>query len=299
MLTHLNAQPAKPARVVVMGAGGFIGGAITAAVRKAGIPVLALTRREVDLLTQDAADRLASQLRSDDAFVAVSAIAPVRSAAMLADNLVMVRAMVAALAKAPVAHVLNISSDAVFADGPLPLTEKSARAPESLHGAMHLARELAFTAEVKMPKATLRPSLVYGPGDPHDGYGPNRFRRLANTNKDIVLFGEGEERRDHVFIDDVGELALRILLRRSEGSLNAVTGQVHSFREIAEMVVATSGRAVSVKSTPRSGPMPHGGYRAFDPAACLAAFPNFRFTPLAAGLALAQQRDYPAARQAS
>ena len=46
--------------------------------------------------------------------------------------------------------------------------------------------------------AILRPTLIYGAGDPHNGYGPNRFRRLAATGKPIILFGEGEERRDHV-----------------------------------------------------------------------------------------------------
>jgi nucleoside-diphosphate-sugar epimerase len=38
-------------------------------------------------------------------------------------------------------------------------------------------------------------------GDPHNGYGPNRFRRLAAGGEEIVLFGEGEERRDHVQVE--------------------------------------------------------------------------------------------------
>ena len=282
MLTHLRARPEAPARIVVMGAGGFIGGAIAARAAAAGIPTLALTRADVDLLAADAADRLAGLLRPDDAFVAAAAIAPVKTVAMLADNLIMVRAMVAALSKSPVAHVVNIGSDAVFADLTVPLTESSPRAPDSLHGAMHLAREIAFAAEVRVPLATLRPTLVHGERDPHNGYGPNRFRRLAAAGEDIVLFGEGEERRDHVLIDDVAELALRMLTHRSTGSLNAATGQVLSFREIAERVVAASGRQITIKGSPRSGPMPHNGYRAFDIAAIAAAFPGFTPTPFPA-----------------
>lgn len=288
MLTHLNAAPIKPARIVVMGAGGFVGGTVVAKAQAAGIPVLALTRAQVDLLAADAADKLAALLRPDDVFVAVSAIAPVKTVNMLADNLIMVRAMVEALTKAPVAHLVNISSDAVFADGPLPLTEASPRAPESLHGVMHLARELAFAAEVKAPQAHIRPTLIYGANDPHNGYGPNRFRRLAKAGEEIVLFGEGEERRDHILVEDVAELVLRVILHRSTGSLNAVTGAVASFRQIAEMVVAASGRAVTIKGSPRQGAMPHGGYRPFDSAACKAAFPDFTATPLDKGLALVQ-----------
>src|SRR5205814_9931158 len=139
-----------------------------------------------------------------------------------------------ALPRAPVAHCLNRSSAASYADGPLPLTEASPTAPTSLHGVMHLARELMFRAEVKAPLAMLRPTLVYGAADPHNGYGPNRFRRLATPRKEIVLFGEGEERRHHVLIDDVAELAPRVLVRRSQGAANIARGEAHSVRAVAE-----------------------------------------------------------------
>ena len=102
-------------------------------------------------LQPGAAEKLAALLRPTDSVVAVSALAPVKSTRMLADNLRMALAMVEALAKAPVAHLVNISSDAIYADGPLPLTEASPAAPGSLHGAMHLARELAFRTEVQGP----------------------------------------------------------------------------------------------------------------------------------------------------
>jgi nucleoside-diphosphate-sugar epimerase len=200
--------------------------------------------------------------------------------------------MVGALTKSPVGHVVNISSDAVYADSPEPLTEDSVTAPTSLHGVMHLARELAFQ-EVRTPFATLRPSLLYGAADPHNGYGPNRFRRLANEGKEIVLFGEGEERRDHVLIDDVAELIARVVERRSTGSLNIVTGKMHSFREIAELVTASAPKRVAIKGSPRSGPMPHNGYRPFDSSSTRAAFPDFTYTALPDGITKAQHDERP------
>jgi nucleoside-diphosphate-sugar epimerase len=287
MLEHLNSSPRKPARVVVMGARSFVGSAIIERLAKEGVPVLPLSRKEVDLLKPEAHSHLAAFLRPDDSFVAVSAIAPVKNPDMLIENLIMARAMTRALNAVPPAHVMNISSDAIYADGPVPLTEATPAAPTSLHGAMHLARELMFRGEVKAPLAMLRPTLIYGKKDPHNGYGPNRFRRLAGEGKEIALFGEGEERRDHVLIDDVAELALQILLWRSRGELNAASGEVHSFRAVAEKVVKLSGREVAIKGSPRGGPMPHNGYRPFDISACRAAFPQFRPTPIDRGLALA------------
>lgn len=287
MLVHGNAESKKPARVVVMGAGGFVGNAIASRLEHDGVPVLRLSRRDVDLLLPYAADALGARLKPGDALVAVSALAPCRDARMLRDNMTMTFNMVEAASRTPLSHVVNISSDAVYADEPVPLTEASAAAPTSLHGAMHLAREFMFKAAVKAPLAILRLGLLYGVGDPHNGYGPNRFRRLVAKGEPIVLFGDGEERRDHVLIDDVAEIAARVLYRRSTGILNVATGAVASFREIAEIVVRLSSKSVAIKHAPRSGPMPHNGYRPFDIAACQAAFPDFSYVPIEAGLAKA------------
>ncbi len=286
MLEHLNAGPTPPERVVVIGAGGFVGAAVLRNLRARGIATLTLTRREVDLLAPDAAERLAETLRSGDAVVAAAAIAPVRTPTMLRDNVVLIEAIAGALRRRPVAHLLNIGSDAVFADRDLPLTESSCRSPASLHGIMHLTRELMFAeAAGDMPFATLRPTLIYGADDRHNGYGPNRFRRLAAEGKPIVLFGNGEERRDHVWVEDVAELAVRMLLHRSTGSLNAATGEVISFREIAEICTALHRGKTRIERAPRRGPMPHNGYRAFDASATYAAFPDFIYTAAPDGLA--------------
>lgn len=284
MLEHLNTTAAKPKRAVVMGAGGFVGGAIVRRLAAEGIATLALGRGEVDLLAAGAADRLATRLTPNDTFIAVSALAPVKNLEMLARNMTMLRAMVEALGRVTPRHIVNIGSDAVFGDEPRPLGEAAPKAPASLHGVMHAAREIAF-ADLKAPLATLRPTLIYGAADPHNGYGPNRFLRLAASGKGIVLFGEGEERRDHVSVEDVADLAVRIVLRRSRGSLNAATGEVWSFRAIAEMAAKLVGRPVPISSSPRQGPMPHGGYRPFDITATRAAFPDFHYTPLPDGLA--------------
>lgn len=292
MLTHTNTTPVAPKRVVVIGAGGFVGKAIVDRLKAASVDVIGLGRADVDLLAADASAKIASHLREGDSVVAVSAIAPCKNPDMLRDNIVLAASMVRAFASVLLAHVVNISSDAVFGDEPLPLTETTPRAPESYHGVMHLAREIMFATEVKAPQATLRPTLIYGARDPHNGYGPNQFRRKANRGEAIVLFGEGEERRDHVAVEDVAELAARVLMHRSTGSLNVATGVVTSFRDLAELAVRLSGKSVGVSGSPRKGPMPHKGYRPFDPSATFAAFPDFRYIAVADGMARAQQTEF-------
>lgn len=289
MLTHGQQSPVDAARAVVLGAG-FIGGAAADALAADGIDVLRLGRKGVDLLAADAGEALAARLRPGDVLVVVAAEAPCRNGAMLERNVRMMNAVVSALKARPVEHVIYVSSDAVYKDSDSPLTEASCAEPGSLHGVMHLARERMLLDEGGVPVGILRPTLVYGADDPHNGYGPNRFRRLALDGREIVLFGDGEERRDHVLVDDLGELIRRMVVHRSTGVLNGATGEVHSFREIADMVAAQVKSPPSIKGSPRSGPMPHNGYRPFDPAATFRAFPDFRYTRLADGLALTHKR---------
>lgn len=284
MLEHGLQVPTFPKRVVIIGAGGFVGGAIATRLAREGVEVVALGRRDIDFADADASQRLQAILRPTDAVVAAAAAAPCVNTDMLVDNLVLSRAITSALAASPVDHVVNISSDAIYADSDGPLTENSCASPGSIHGAMHLAREILFRGAVAGPIAMLRPTLIYGAADPHNGYGPNRFVRLARAGQPISLFGEGEERRDHVSIDDVAELATRVLFRRSRGDLNIATGATHSFRSIAEQAVELSGGRSRIVTLPRSGPMPHRGYRPFDVSAVGAAFPGFSFTSLEQGL---------------
>ncbi len=291
MMIHGHAQPVKPPRVVVLGGSGFIAGAILRRLQGDGIATIGLGRPALDLLAPNAAQQLADELKADDTLVFASAKAPVKDVVMLRENIVMVEAVCTALRERPVAHIIYVSSDAVYKDSSQPLNEASCAEPASLHGVMHLAREVALRQSYSGPLALVRSTLVYGFDDPHNGYGPNRFRRLAAAGKEIVLFGEGEERRDHVDVEDVAELVRRIILQRSAGIANAVSGEVASFRELAEFAAAAFAPKVAVKGSPRTGPMPHNGYRPFDNAAVLKAFPGFRFKGWREGLAAVHARQ--------
>jgi len=282
VLEHSSPVRKSPNRVVVLGAGGFVGGAISARLTAEKVPILALTRNQLDLLKPEASATLQRLLRADDSVVFVSALAPTRNNAMLIDNLRMAEAVCAALAAQSVAHLVYISSDAVYSDDANPVTERSCQQPSSLHGAMHLAREIMLRTALKLPLAILRPTLIYGAKDPHNGYGPNRFRRLAAKGEAITLFGEGEEKRDHVHIADVAAMVSAVLQQRSIGTLNIATGKSTSFREVAEMIAVLSGGSVEIRTTPRQNPITH---RHFDITDCLKAVPEFHCISLRDGLA--------------
>ena len=286
MLSHLNVRPNKPRRVVVMGGGGFIGGAILRRLIANEIETISLGRLSLDLLGTDSVRKLSHTLTAHDTFVFVSAKAPCKDLPTLIENTAMLDVVCAALQLQPVFHLVYVSSDAVYKDSSEPISEASCAEPNSLHGLMHLTREVVLKQAFAGAMAILRPTLVYGHGDPHNGYGPNRFSRLAAAGKEIVLFGEGEERRDHVDVEDVAELAYQIILHRSIGVVNAVSGEVASFREIAEYSSSAFTPRVRITGTPRTGLMPHNGYRPFENSTAVKTFPGFRFKGWREGLTI-------------
>src|SRR5690242_3389899 len=72
MLIHHFAAPQRPSRAVVLGAAGFVGGAITARLEAGGVMALPLARRDLDLEQPEAGAALAGLLRPDDALIFVT-----------------------------------------------------------------------------------------------------------------------------------------------------------------------------------------------------------------------------------
>ncbi len=289
MLEHLNAEEIKPQRVVIVGAGGFVGSTTARNLREKGIATIELTRNEINLLKDNAAHSLAEYIQPGDALVVISAIAPCKNSTQLVRNLQMMEVVCEVIAQKGdhLSHIVYISSDAVYADDVSLTTEESKVEPSSMHGMMHAARELMIkTAAGSTPLAILRPSLLYGIKDPHNGYGPNSFFRLVKQEQNISLFGGGEEQRDHIYVEDVAEVIAQTLLHKSKGILNIATGISVSFRAIADKIVEVAKADIKVEPTERKNPITH---RHFDVTAFRKAFPNFSYTDIETGLAKVEQ----------
>jgi nucleoside-diphosphate-sugar epimerase len=285
---HRHSAPVWPKRVVVLGASGFVGKNLVHHLTAAGTSTVALSSADIDLCDPESVGKLETTVEEDDALVFVSALTPDkgRDVGTMMKNLKMGENVCAFLRnnKNSCSHVVYISSDAVYADGISLVQEASCASPASLHGLMHLARErmLCHTLmNTGVPLLILRPSLLYGPGDTHNSYGPNRFLRSAREGSKVVLFGNGEEKRDHVFVEDLSRLLGLCLTHRSEGVLNVATGVSTSFFDVAEIITEMYRDGVVTECLPRQHPISH---RHFDTGAALKLFPFFHYTSLATGL---------------
>lgn len=283
MLTHASPDPRPPGRVVVLGANGFLGRGLVDTLAAAGSTVLALTRADIDLAAPGAGKALAERLADGDTLVFLSAITPDkgRDSGNLIRNLQMGRAVCEAASAVKLAQLVYASSDAVYPFTSGLVSEESPAAPIDLYGAMHRSREILLAAEAPAPLAILRFTAVYGLGDTHNSYGPNRFIRQARAERRISLFGGGEETRDHLYIDDAVAIVRKTIEHGSTGLLNAATGTSHSFRHVADAIAAACG--ATVEPSKRNNPITH---RHFDATQLVSAFPGIRLTSLADGLAL-------------
>lgn len=293
MTDQLEQAPAPPARVVVLGGTGFVGQALVRHLAWLGISTVSLSTAEVDLTDPKSVSALHEAADDGDAVVFVSAITPDRGRDIrtLMKNLTMAEHVSAFLAQSACAQVVYVGSDAVYEDDATPVRETSCTSPSSFHGLMHLGRERMLAHVVRdsaMPLLVLRPSLLYGPDDTHNGYGPNRFLRTARQEGKITLFGNGEEKRDHVHVEDLVRLVGLGLLHRTEGTFNVATGESHSFFQVAQIIADNLDRKVDIECLPRQAPITH---RHFDISRTRKAFPTFGYTRLETGLTEIIERD--------
>lgn len=265
-------------RVVILGANSFIGKAITKKFNSQNIKPVLVTRQNVDLEKKQSSNKLKKILKKDDTVIFIAAVAPVKNISMLNQNLVICKNIIESLKIKKPNHIIYISSDAVYSDSKNKINEKSETTPESFHGFMHLIRE-NMLKELNCIKTFVRPTLVFGSDDPHNGYGPNKFIRCAQNNEDIFLFGKGEEKRDHIHVDNVAEVVLTAAIKKVGGIINAVSGNVISFNEITKNLKKVYPTLV-IKNLKRKGPMPHNGYRAFDNKLLRKYFPKLHLIKL-------------------
>jgi UDP-glucose 4-epimerase len=114
------------------------------------------------------------------------------------------------------------SSGAPLGDADPPGREDVAPRPRSPYGASKLAGEglcSAFTASYGLPSVALRFTNVYGPWSYHKGSVIATFLRNAMLGKPLVVYGDGAQTRDFLFVDDLCDAVVSVIERPPSGHL--------------------------------------------------------------------------------
>ncbi|HEY9333550.1 MAG TPA: NAD-dependent epimerase/dehydratase family protein [Kribbella sp.] len=251
-------------RVLVTGASGFIGRAVVGALRGRGVAVTAVDREPPDASWDGGVHVVTGDLAEQETCVAAFETRPtsvVHLAALtsvlrsvdapmqtFAQNVTITQVLLelsrgsgveAFVLASTNAVVGNVGTSVINVDLPLrPLTP---------YGATKAACEMllsAYSGSYGMATAALRFTNVYGPGMSHkDSFVP-RMMRAALSGTGVKVYGDGQQRRDLVFIDDVVSGVLRALDTRYDGRAIIGSGRSVSVLEMIDTVRAVTGQPV-------------------------------------------------------
>jgi nucleoside-diphosphate-sugar epimerase len=274
-------------KVVLLGATGFLGQAIAAALTTAGSTVHGFSSKTLNLTDRAAFGVLDPLAGPESTLIFASAVTPDkgRTVDALDANLQMAMNVGRYLESHPFGKVAYVGSDAVYPMGDEVVTEASAVEPADFYALAKYAGERVLAnvcGATKIPLVIVRPTGVYGPGDTHNSYGPNRFISQIQSDGKVSMFGEGDDIRDHVYLDDVAAAIVALAAAPdATGVFNVASGESRTFGSIVEQLQALSPVPFEVANLPKSGGTSR---RDFDISRLRAAVPGLTLTPFEDGL---------------
>ena len=253
-------------RILVLGAGGFIGQHVVRRLAQQGAQVIAVGRSNIDFVHPNV-ETVVAELREPQDFAPfvarsrtvaylASTSTPGTSAARplpeLVDNLQPLAALLQVLQDLAGVELLYLSSGGSLytSTSEIAATEFAAVHPRSYHGAGKIAAEYfisAWCSQYSGRATILRPSNVYGPGQherPGFGIVPAAFGKIMR-HETLHVWGDGSAVRDYLYIDDLVELACVILSRQmATGArvVNACSGIGISLNELFSAMEAVTGQ---------------------------------------------------------
>lgn len=272
--------------VVILGHTGFVGRGLFQRYASSGTALTGYSSATLDLRDAAALAALDEAVSPETLLYVAAALTPDRGATLdvLSSNFTMLVNLGRYLERHPVYKCVYISSDAVYPMGSQAVTENSAVEPSNFYALAKYTGEriLQSVADKSgFPLLIVRPTAIYGPGDTHNSYGPNRFIRSIVAEQSVRLFGGGEENRDHLYIDDLLEILVGLSASDYVGVFNAATGNSRSFGSIVEDLQPLVPTDFEVVNLPRQSAVTH---RHFDIRRLTDALPGLTFTPFEDGL---------------
>ncbi len=234
---------------LVTGATGFVGGALVREMIKEGRAVRVLSRKASDLsqlkdldiqiVYGDLTNKKSLEKATKDIDNVVHLAVARRGKSLDSMNEINVdgtKRLLNACEKNDVKHFLFFSSVTVYGES-LNTHENSPLKPYDNYGKSKVVVEeivREFRKHSKMNFTILRPSYIYGPGDPY-----NIFNIIKTIKKRrFAIFGSGENLFNMVFIDDVVNATLTILRNPDVQNREYIISDIkpYSLCELSEII---------------------------------------------------------------
>jgi GDP-L-fucose synthase len=149
---------------------------------------------------------------------------------------------------------------------------------------------LALHKQFGMKYLCLVPSTLYGPGYHTDGrqmhFIFDLIRKIVAAKvygTPVVLWGDGHQRRELIFLDDFVDVAVRLAQRVDNELVNVGAGAEHSIRDFARLICERVGYPFE-KVTFDTSRYVGARSKCLDVGKVRRLLPDLRLTPLADGL---------------
>jgi UDP-glucose 4-epimerase len=153
-----------------------------------------------------------------------------------------------------VPRIIFASSSTVYGDNASSaLSEAAVVSPMTVYAVTKLTGEYLLSLYSKMHNFSyccLRLFNVYGPRQATNHPYANvtcKFAYAASQGLQVSRFGDGEQARDFVFIDDVITAFLAVLERAGHNIYNVGTGESHTINELVLELEKITGRSLDVQ----------------------------------------------------
>lgn len=134
----------------------------------------------------------------------------------------------------------------------LPIDEDHQVEPFTAYGAAKLCAEDCLAAVCRglgLRWVALRAAFIYGPGQHVSNVIP-RFLAAVKKGEPPMVFGDGSDVRDDVYVDDVAQAVELSLTGKDAGVFNVASGAPHALLDVARAACALGGGSLEPRLIP-------------------------------------------------
>lgn len=166
------------------------------------------------------------------------------------DNILATQRLLEALKGRPLERLVYASSSSIYGDAEaMPTPEDVTPRPVSPYGMTKLAGEHLCSVYFRnhgVPAVSLRYFTVYGPRQRPD-MAFSRFITNISAGREVEVFGDGTQRRDFTFVDDIVAGTVLALRARPGTAYNVGAGRTVLLNEVIGIIESLTGKRARVK----------------------------------------------------
>lgn len=248
--------------ILVIGHTGFIGKSIYDKLRKTKEydSVCGVSTKEIDLINPKSVDDLDLYIKTKTTIIYCSFIK--RNKGDNIDNCKENIDMVINLIKKiennqNISNFIYLSSAAIYGEDieNKNINEESSIVTNTYYALAKFTTENLFKLALSHSHINLliiRAPTVYGPGDITNGYEPYGFFNKIKNNDEIELWGDGDELRSFLFIDDLVKIISLLIKKNINDVVNISSIKSYSFLEVISKITKFLDVDLKVKNKPRT-----------------------------------------------